>query len=261
VNQFIPARNPFLFRVADDTGWNDFDDMFNRWVILVWFACLQVHAQDAQTLPEIDVHLRLNPNVRVYLQAEDDRAGGDPQQFTFGPSIQFSRKPLLRLKHITLFDLDDAKSRPLECESGYRIITAPDTPPEHRAQESVTFRIPLLVGLLVSDRNRADLDWQNGIFTWRYRNQLRLERTVSIHSYHFIPYLEAEPFYESKYSKWSATDLYVGSLFPVGKHVQFDSYFEYENDTSKKPNRQNHYAGLALHIYFSLKDNNQGGPS
>jgi hypothetical protein len=247
--------------VPDDTERNEFDNMFNRWTILVWFACLQVHAQDTQFLPEIDVHLRLNPNVRVYLQAKDDREGGDPQQFTFGPSIQLSRKPLLRLKHITLFDLDDAKSRPLECESGYRLITAPDTPPENRALESVTFRIPLFLGILLSDRNRADLDWQNGSFSWRYRNKLTLERTVSIRTYHFIPYIAAEPFYESKYSKWSATDLYVGSLFPLGKHAQLDSYYERENDTGKRPNRQNHYAGLALHFYFSLNGKNQRGQS
>lgn len=187
---------------------------FGAW-ILACLGCLSAHAQDAQFLPEVDAHLTLNSHVRVYLQAKDDREGGDPHQFTFGPSIQLYLKPLIKLKSVTLFDLDDAKSRPLVLESGYRIITAPNTPNENRAIEAVTCHFPLFVGILLTDRNRADLDWKNGSFTWRYRNKLTLERTFAIRSYHFIPYLAAEPFYESQYKKWSATDLYAGSLFPV----------------------------------------------
>lgn len=221
--------------------------------VLTCFACLLAHAQDTQFLPEVDAYLTVHPNIRAYLQAKDDREGGDPQQFTFGPSIQFSLKPLVKLRQVTVFDLDDTKSRPLLIESGYRIITAPNTPPENRWLDAVTFHLPLMAGILLSDRNRADLDWQNGSFTWRYRNKLTLQRTVPIFSYHLIPYVAAEPFYESQYEKWSATDLYAGCLFPVGKHVQFDAYYEHENDTGKKPNRQHNYIGLALHLYFSLK--------
>src|SRR5262245_46593556 len=118
--------------------------MFSRCTILTWFACLAVHAQDTQFLPEVDAHLTLNPNVRTYLQAKDDRDGGDPEQFTFGPSIQLYLKPLLKLKEITLFDLDDVKSRPVVFESGYRIITALNTAPENRLLEAVTFHYPFV---------------------------------------------------------------------------------------------------------------------
>jgi hypothetical protein len=149
--------------------------------------------------------------------------------------------------------LDDEKSRPLVLESGYRIITAPDASPENRAIEAVTFRLPPGAGFLLSDRNRADLDWQNSRFTWRYRNKLSLERTFLIGTYHLIPYLAAEPFYTSQYSKWSTTDLYAGCIFPVGRHVQFNSYYEHENNTGKKPNRQNNYFGAVLNLYFSLE--------
>jgi Protein of unknown function (DUF2490) len=217
---------------------------------LVLIAWTPARSQDIQFLPEIDTHLKLNSNFRVFVQAKDDREGGDPQQFTFGPSVQFYLKPLLKLKKVTLFDLDDIKKRPLVLEGGYRIITAPNTAAENRFLSAVTFYLPLVAGILLSDRNRADLDWKSGTFTWRYRNKLTLERTVSISSYHLIPYLAAEPFYESQYSKWSTTDLYAGCLFPVGKIVQFDLYYEHENNTGKNPNRQDHFIGLALHLYF-----------
>lgn len=222
--------------------------------VLACFVCPSIHAQDTQFLPEVDANLTVNSYLRTYLQAKDDREGGDPTQFTFGPSVQFYLKPLLKLKQITLFDLDDAKRRPLVIESGYRLITQPNTANENRAIEAVTFHLPLFVGILLADRNRADLDWKNGVFTWRYRNRLTLERTFAIHSYHLIPYVAAEPFYESQYHKWSATDLYAGVLLPVGKHVEFNPYYEFENDTAKKPNQQNYYVGLALYLFFSVKN-------
>ena len=221
--------------------------------VLVCLACLPARAQDVQFLPEVDVHLKLNSFVRVYLQAKNDRDGGDPTQFSIGPSIQLYLKPLIKLKEITAFDLDDAKTRVSVLETGYRYITAPDAPPENRMEAVDTLHFPLKAGILMSDRNRADLDWKNGDFTWRYRNRLLLQRTFSTRSFHIIPYVAVEPFYESQYKKWSTTSLYAGCYIPVGKYVQFNSYYEHDNNTGKKPNQQVNSIGLALYLYFSLE--------
>jgi hypothetical protein len=217
------------------------------------FACLPACAQDVQFLPEIDAHLKLNSFLRVYLQDKDDRDGGDPTQNAIGPSIQFYLKPLIRLKKVRAFDLDDSKSRALVMEIGYRYITAPGATPENRMLVAVTSNFPLKAGFSLSDRNRADLDWKGGGFTWRYRNKLTLDRTFSIGSYHFIPYVAAEPFYESQYSKISTTSLYAGALFPVGKHVEFNTYYEHDNNTGKHPDAQVSSVGLALYLFFSLE--------
>jgi len=226
---------------------------FWRCAILLCLTCLPARAQTVQFLPEIDAHLNLNSAFRAYLQAKDDREGGDPTQATIGPSLQLYLKPLIRLKRVKSFDLDDAKSRFLVLEVGYRYIAAPDAPSENRMLVAATSNFPLNAGFFLSDRNRADLDWKSGIFTWRYRNKLTLERTFAIRSYHFIPYVAAEPFYESQYSKWSTTSLYAGSLFPVGKHVQFNTYYEHDNNTGRRPNRQVNSVGLVLNLYFSLE--------
>jgi hypothetical protein len=113
------------------------------------------------------------------------------------------------------------------------------------------FHLPTWGRLLISDRNRADLDWPtSGNFTWRYRNRLTIERRVTTHSYHPAPYVSAEVFYESQYNKWSTTALYAGCLFPIGKHVQFDPYYEHQNNTGKHPNQQLNQLGLVLNLYF-----------
>jgi hypothetical protein len=226
--------------------------VFWKWLFLVCFACLPARAQDVQFLPEVDAHLKLNSTFRTYLQAKDDRDGGDPTQFAIGPSLQLYLKPLIKVKKLTTFDLDDSKSRFLVLEAGYRYITAPNEPSENRMITAVTGNFFLIAGLHLSDRNRADLDWKNGAFTWRYRNRLTLERTFAIRSYHLIPYVAAEPYYESQYKKWSTTDLFAGCLFPVGKHVEFNAYYEHENDTYGHANKQENYIGLVLDLYFSV---------
>jgi hypothetical protein len=64
---------------------------------------------------------------------------------------------------------------------------------------------------------------------------VELERSILIGSYHPTPYVSAEVFYESQYQKWNTTALYAGCLFPIGKHYQFDSYYEHQNITNTRP--------------------------
>jgi Protein of unknown function (DUF2490) len=224
-------------------------------VVLLALCCSAGSAesnQQAQFLPEVDAYLKLNPDIRVSFQAKDTREGGDPTQLEIGPSMEFYLKPLVRLTDITTFDLDDAKKRPLVLAAGYRYLAAPGKPGTNRIPIAVTSHLPLTAKLLLTDRNRADLDWSNG-FTWRYRNMLSLERTVAIRSYHFIPYASAEIYYESQYGKVSTTELYAGAHMPLGKHFQLAPYYEHQNNTGKHPNQQLHGIGLTLNIYLSKK--------
>ncbi|MGA9888752.1 MAG: DUF2490 domain-containing protein [Candidatus Acidiferrales bacterium] len=223
------------------------------WVApLLLLVCPPARAQTsvAEFLPEVDTYFKLNSNVRLVFQAKQTREGGDPTQAEVGPSIEFYLKPLVRLKKVTAFDLNDAKSRPLVLEVGYRYVPSPDKATVNRLEPVLTFHVPITARILISDRNRGDLDWSNGKFTWRYRNKLTAERRFTINSYHPAPYVSAEVFYQSKYSKWSSTNLYAGCLLPVGKHVEFDPYYEHENNTGPHPNQQVNAGGLVLNLYF-----------
>ncbi len=209
-------------------------------------------SQEAQFLPEIDAYLKLTPNIRVSAQAKDTRDGGDPTQVEIGPSMEFYVKPIIRLRDVTLFDLDDAKARPLVLTAGYRYLSSPTSPSTNRMTVAATPHLPIKAKLLLTDRNRADLDWSSGSFHWRYRNMLSIERTLTIGSYHPIPYASAEFYYESQYSKWSTTEIYAGSVFPLRKHFELKPYYEHQNNTGKHPNKQLHGLGLTLNIYLSV---------
>jgi hypothetical protein len=225
------------------------------WLFLSFLAvsCEVVSAQEAEFLPEVDIYLKLNPSIRFRAQASDTRAGGDPTQFSIGPDLELYTKPLIRLERVTSFDLDDAKSRPLVVTAGYRYLIAPDSPSTNRMELTATSHFPTKPGLLLSDRNRSDLDWSDGKFKWRYRNKLEIEKPLVIRSYHPAPYSSVEVYYESQYQKWSTTEIYVGCLFPVRKRFEFDTYYEHQNNTGKSPNRQLHGIGLTLNIYLSAK--------
>jgi hypothetical protein len=57
----------------------------------------------------------------------------------------------------------------------------------------------------------------------------------------------------SQYGKWNTTALFAGCPFPVGKHFEFNTYYEHENNTGKRPNNPVNQVGLALYLYFSLE--------
>src|SRR5580704_18099201 len=128
-----------------------------RWLmaaIILLLRCSSVHAQTSTTefLPEIDANFKLNSNVRFLFQAKQTREGGDPTQAEVGPSIEFYLKPLLKLKNITLFDLDDEKSRPLVLAVGYRAVPSPGKPTINRMEPVLTFHVPMTARILISDR-------------------------------------------------------------------------------------------------------------
>jgi Protein of unknown function (DUF2490) len=225
------------------------------WLMLALLLLLPASSAFAQTsttefLPEIDANFKLNSNVRFLFQAKETREGGDPTQAEVGPSVEFYLKPLLKLKNVTVFDLDDAKSRPLVLAVGYRVVPTPGKPTINRMEPVLTFHVPITARILITDRNRADLDWSPGKFVWRYRNRLTAERRFTIKDYHPGPYVSAELFYESQYAKISSTNLYAGCLLPVSKHIEFNPYYEHENNTGKRPNQQVNAIGLILNLFF-----------
>jgi len=201
-------------------------------------------------LPEVDAYIRLASNLRLELQSKGAIQDRDFYGATVGPSLEFNLKPLKKLKDIAIFDLDDMKCMPVTLSIGYRYLPSSTGHAANRFEPILTLHIPAPGRLLITDRNRADLDWSNRSYKWRYRNRITIERRVTIHSYHPAPYASAEFLYESPYSKWASTRLYAGCLLPLIKHLQLDPYYEHENNTGIGPNQQVNAGGLTLSLYF-----------
>jgi hypothetical protein len=95
----------------------------------------------------------------------------------FGAHFDVGLKPRIR---IALEDIDASKREYLSFRFGYRYSrTLPDRgdpSQEHRPVIELTPRYSLPARLLLIDRNRLDLRWVDGNFSWRCRNRLTLER-------------------------------------------------------------------------------------
>ncbi|RZU40965.1 DUF2490 domain-containing protein [Edaphobacter modestus] len=214
--------------------------------------CLPARAQTSQFLPEIDFYSKLRNGVRFHFQAKQTREANEPVQAEFGPTVDFYVHSWVRLANVTRFDLDDAKPRLLVLSVGYRYLPQANSgAATNRIEPVATARFPMKGKLLLTDRNRFDLDWKSGdSFAWRYRNRVQVERAVAIRSFHLRPYAGVEAFYQSQYGKWSDTAIYAGCLFPIRKHVQLDPYYEHQNNTGKSPNQQLNQFGLVLNLFF-----------
>lgn len=235
-------------RVGDLRKW-----LFAIALAVPGLACT-TRAQISEFLPEVDAYYKVTPELRIWMQAKETYEAGAPVTAEFGPSLDFYLKPTAWLQDITMFALDDSKSRPLIFSVGYRYLPYPNSPPANRLEPIVTFNLPApKIGILITDRNRGDLDWQSGGFTWHYRNRPQVERDIRIRSYHFQPYASAEFFYESQYSKWAETAIYIGSNFPIGRHAEINPYYEHQNQTGSSPNQQYNQLGLMVNLYFARR--------
>jgi Protein of unknown function (DUF2490) len=211
---------------------------------------LPARAQITEFFPEIDVYTGLTPGTQFWFQAKQTREDAAPSQAEIGPSLNVYVKHLGKLDQITIFDLDDSKKKLLVLSVGYRYLPSPGQPSENRILLMATLNVPMKGGLLVSDRNRLEINFTNGNTYWRYRNRPTLQKTIAIHSYHASPYASAEFYYNSKYGKWSSTTLYAGCIFPLGKKVELVPYYEHANETGVSPNQQTEAFGLILNLFF-----------
>jgi hypothetical protein len=205
------------------------------------------YAQTVEFLPEINTYVKLDTNMRFVFQAKETRENGIPKQAEIGPSMEFYWKPL---KNLLSNGVDEAKTRFILLSFGYRYLPSSQAPETHRILLMATPRLPSKSKLVISDRNRGELNFSRGELNWRYRNRLQVEREITVRSYHPVPYANVEAYYDSKFQKWSSTAIEAGSQFPIGKHSEIDVYYEHQNNTGTPPNQQVNAIGTILNLHF-----------
>jgi hypothetical protein len=183
-------------------------------LIIAPTACTQT---SDDFLPETDVFVKLDRNTRFAFLAKATRENGIPVQAEIGPSIEFHWRPL---QNLTPNGVDEAKTKFIMLSFGYRYLPSSSAPATNRILLVATPRLPITAGskLVISDRNRGEINFSSGTQSWRYRNRLQLEREIRIRAYHPTPYANVEVYYDSKFQKWSSTVIQVGSQLPIRKH-------------------------------------------
>jgi hypothetical protein len=134
-----------------------------------------------ETWPEFDVFIKLNEKSRLfamYTATKQENLGTYADGQT-GLHIDFYGLSPPRRRAIDY--IDAARSKSLMLRAGY-LFSRPKnnsgSSSEHMATLEATGRAHLRGEFLLSDRNRVDLRWVQGNPGHRYRNRLKLERTI-----------------------------------------------------------------------------------
>ena len=222
---------------------------------LVTVPCPSALAQATQFrwLPELDTYVTLNSRLRASLfvarTVDADSAGA----IEIGPNLDLTLRSIRERKQV---GNDASKQKYLTFRVGYHYIINRGQDDEQRGILELTPRYYLPKDVLLSDRNRADLRVIGGVFSWRYRNRLMVERSFNIKSVTLVPYARGEVYYDSRYGIWNKNSYAFGATFPVTKHAELEPYFERENDSRSSTSHVNGF-GITLSLYF---DRSHGNP-
>lgn len=199
------------------------------------------------------MYLNLNPKFRLFLLATSSRSVEDGEVFKakafeaqIGAHIDY-----IPNKHVML-------------RAGYRFGTSvgetDDPYTENRILTEQTLRKSLPGKFLLSDRNREDLRFINGDFSFRYRNRVTIEREFRLKQRTLTPYASGEIYYDTRYRAWNRNRLTAGiqtslrrgpilkMLLPK-RQVILDLYYMRQNDSRSQTQHVN-ALGAALAFYF-----------
>jgi hypothetical protein len=216
-------------------------------------AAVPARAQTVGVWPEVDVHVRLNSRARLLLVGTTVKDDGEKTEAEFGPSLDLFLKPIRRPPRL-LYRLDESKNSVLMVRTGYRYLASyTGGAAEHRGLLEATVRYPLtgyFGHVLLSNRNRMDFRVIDGVYSWRYRNRLSVDRELSVGSVRVNPYLRFELFYDSRFAAFSRTETMAGASFPITRYWELEGYFDYQLDTGNSPNQKTRAVGAVTSFYF-----------
>jgi hypothetical protein len=115
-------------------------------------------------------------------------------------------------------------------------------------------RSPLKGNMLFSSRFRTDLRWlgEDPVFSYRFRLRWMIEKEFKAGRGSIVPYLNAEPFWDSRYSTFNRVRVIGGATAGWGKRFAYEGNLTYQYD--EQYNFPNLYAiNIILHMFFETK--------
>jgi hypothetical protein len=115
-------------------------------------------------------------------------------------------------------------------------------------------RTPLKKEFLLSGRFRTDLRWvgQDPTFSYRLRVRVMLEKEYKAGKGTIVPYVNAEPYWDSRYSTINRVRIIGGATLAGGSRFAYEGNLTYQYDDHY--NTTNLFAlNIILHVFFERK--------
>ena len=78
---------------------------------------------------------------------------------------------------------------------------------------------------------RLEFCWKNGVYNFRYRNKLIVDRPLQIRNITLIPYVSGELIWDRNAKAWNQNRSAFGVRLPFMKSLMFDPYYMRKNCT------------------------------
>jgi hypothetical protein len=204
-----------------------------------------------EVVPEFDGYVNLSSRARLFVLA--DVAHQSPNDTTTGEvgiHVDYTLQPVLRRE---LREADWERNRYLWVRLGYRHLGNLDHDgggaDENRLllETTARFELPRSVWLV----NRLRLDFRNldGQSSRRYRYRLGAEKEFTTDAgTPWLPYAQAEWFYDTRYDAWSRQRYQVGVEVELSKRWRIEPYFAYDKDKVPSPSGLRRW-GLVFKYY------------
>src|SRR5262249_44551335 len=124
-----------------------------------------------------------------------------------------------------LVESDDARMQRIVLRIGYvNSHSVGDQPAkiEHRPLVEGTLRWAFPGSVLLSDRNRFEFRFVSGAYSWRYRNQVKLEKDFKLDGAPLTSYGSAEAFYDSNTDSFNRFRYSAGLVVPVKRWLSVE---------------------------------------
>lgn len=205
-----------------------------------------------QLWPEVDVFVKVNDAARLFfLWAGTRTEEGGYTDGQAGVHVDLFVPPFLFKDRVSRHP-DIAKNKFLTVRLGYLFGTTPSKSSspftEHTPTAESNSRF-YLRNFLLTNRNRIDLRFKDGVFTPRYRVRLKIERTFQIRKTALTPYAHAEAFYDWRYNAFHRFRYCAGTELEITRRIVLESYYMRQVDPRSDPRAEN-IAGLALQFYL-----------
>jgi hypothetical protein len=214
--------------------------------------------EDQQFWPELDVYYRLNPDARLFFLLapvrevnDGERSGIEDTQI--GAHVEVGLFPIAKERRAKV-RYDDERMKFLRFRTGVRYFGYADseTKDEWRIIAELTPRVHFGHEILLAFRNRLDLRWINGEYSWRYRPRLWLERECKIGQHHLalVPFASVEWYWDSRPDDWNRTLLKLGTGVAVKKWFAPEIYWAHQTDDASSGEMITDALGIILAFYF-----------
>ena len=207
--------------------------------------------------PEADIWWRLSPAWRLATFVSlSKNIETEYREGSVIPQVDFAWGHRRRLPAMRLLDENRAQTmKAFMVRGGYlngqSLDDHGEAYTEHSTFAELHVRMPLKGDILVTHRLRSDLRWlgDDADFSQRWRYRLQIEKEISAGHASIVPYVNAEPYYDSRYDTVNRLRLISGASVAWSQRTAVEANVTYQHDSHASAT--NLYAlNVILHVFF-----------